>query len=57
MMQQKNVKFHYISKFRYKYAVSIFPIMFDALKIFWIPHLDIFTCFIMKSIDLDASLN
>lgn len=34
MMQQKYVKFHYISKFGFKYAVSIFPIMFDALKIF-----------------------
>lgn len=57
MMQQKYVKFHYISKFGFKYAVSIFPIMFDALKIFWIPYLDIFTCFIKKSIDLNASLN
>jgi len=34
MMLQKYVKFHCISKIRFKYAASVFPIMFDALKIF-----------------------
>lgn len=57
MMLKIYVKYHYIFKTRFKSAVSIFPIKLDALKIFWITHLDTFSCFIVKSIYLNTSLN
>lgn len=56
MMPQKYIKCHYIFKMRFKSAVPIFPNMLDALKIFLIPHLDIFLCSTVKSIYLNISL-